>query len=120
VKVVFLADECVSNQTVIFLEKLGCNVTKVQDIGLEGKEDEVIFKYAQERNITLVTYDRGFGNIRKYAPSSHNGIIVIKVYNLASLKNCHEVLKKLLEKEKRFKGTLFVVNEKKYRKREKP
>jgi len=105
VKLVFLVDECVSNQTVIFLEKLGCNVTKVQNIGLEGKEDEIILKYAQERNLTLVTYDRGFGNIRKYPPSTHSGIIIIKV---------------LLEKEKRFKETLFVVDEKKYRKREKP
>jgi len=120
VKLVFLVDECVSNQTVIFLEKLGCNVTKVQNIGLEGKEDEIILKYAQERNLTLVTYDRGFGNIRKYPPSTHSGIIIIKVYNLTSLENCHKVLEKLLEKEKRFKETLFVVDEKKYRKREKP
>jgi len=57
VKLVFLVDQCVSNQTVIFLEKLGHNVIKVQDVGLQGEEDEVIFKYAQEKSMTLVTYN---------------------------------------------------------------
>jgi len=116
-RLTFLIDECVSNQTVIFLQKIGYNVDKVQNLGLKEAEDKTIFKHAQKRKATLVTYDRGFGDIRRYPPSTHNGIIVIRAYDLKSIKKCHEVLKSLLEKEREFERTLFVVDERKYRKR---
>jgi len=36
------------------------------------------------------------------------------------MKKCHKVLKDLLKREKDFKATLFIIDEKKYRKRKKP
>ena len=69
--VLFLADECTFAQTVRQMEALGCDVRRVQDVGLSGAPDAVVFRRAQETNSVLVTTDRGFGDIRTYPPSSH-------------------------------------------------
>ncbi len=113
----FLVDECVSLQTARFIESLGLSVGSVYDLGRSGVSDSEIFKIAQDEKFVLVTYDRGFGDVRIYPPHSHNGIIILRVYDSKSLQKCHEVLKKLLKEESEFKGTLFVVDESKYRKR---
>ena len=104
--VLFLVDECVSYQTLLLLKELGYTAT--------------IFKVAQEKKAVLVTYDKGFANIKTCPPSKHNGVILLRVSNLLSLKKCNEVLRILLSRESSFKGTLFVVTEQKYRKRTKP
>lgn len=116
----FLIDECVSKQTTFVIEKLGYSVYEAESVGLRGAKDDVIFKIAQEKKAVLVTYDKGFGDIREYPPSDHNGIILIRVHDFISLKKCNEVLEILLKMEEKFKGTLFVVDGEKYRKRTKP
>lgn len=113
----FLIDECVSMQTQILIERLGFNVENVKDLGLKGASDKDVFRLAQETGKILVTNDRGFGDVRKYPPSSHKGVIVIKAHDLKSLLNCHRTLESLLATEHEFKGILFVVNENKYRKK---
>ena len=113
----FLVDECVSFQTAQLIKSLGFSVESIRELGKCGIKDEEIFKTAQERNSILVTYDRGFGDITKYRPYSHNGIIVIKAYDLRSLDQCHMVLEELLRAETEFEGALFIVDRNKYRKR---
>ena len=116
----FLIDECVSKQTKILIEQLGFNIESLMNLGLKGAKDKEIFDAANKNKMVLVTNDKGFGDIRRYQPSSHNGVIIIKAYDLRSLSNCHSVLNVLMATEREFKGTLFIVNEKKYRKRKKP
>ena len=67
--------------------------------------------------MVLITYDLGFGNIFKYLPSSHHGVIVMRVSDLTSIIKGNRVLKALLNREKSFEKTLFIVNSIKYRKR---
>jgi predicted nuclease of predicted toxin-antitoxin system len=117
---VFFIDECVSIQTEKFLRNLKYKTVTVKDHNLSGASDKKIFNLAKKEGCILVTYDRGFGNIIKYPPSSHNGIILLKVKNKSSMERCHKVLKNLLNREKDFKSTLFVIDENKYRKRKKP
>lgn len=113
----FLIDECVSFQTAQFIKSLGFPAESIKELGKRGIKDEEVFKVTQERKSTLVTYDRGFGNITKYPLYSHHGIIVIKAYDSESLEQCHMVLEKLLQAETEFEETLFVVDRNKYRKR---
>lgn len=113
----FLIDECVSLQTTQLIKSLGFPVEIIQELGKCGIKDEEVFKIAQQRKSTLVTYDGGFGDITRYRPYSHNGIIVIKTHGSKSLEQCHMVLEKLLEAETEFQGTLVVVDRNKYRKR---
>jgi predicted nuclease of predicted toxin-antitoxin system len=78
-QVTFLADECTFTRTVRRMKRLGWEVERVQNLGLEGAPDEEVFRTAQDRGAVLVTTDKGFGDVRSYPPSSHRGVIVLKV-----------------------------------------
>ncbi len=116
--VTYLADECVSMQTVDLVRASGMSVLTIKELGLRATVDEDIFRIAQEKHWVLITTDKGFGNIRTYPSSSHAGIIVIRAHDLKSLQDCHTVLKELLQREPKFKGILFIVDPRKYRKRQ--
>ena len=103
------------------MRDLGCAVNRVQDLGMAGASDATVFQKAQENEAVLVTTDRGFGDVRAYPPSSHRGIIVLKVTTEPEqIQAVHRTLRHLLETEESFEGTLFVVDAHKYRKRKKP
>jgi predicted nuclease of predicted toxin-antitoxin system len=113
----FLVDECVSFQTYRLISASGFPVKTVLDITHSGATDREIFKIAKSKSFVIVTLDRGFGDVRTYPPNSHSGIIVLKAYDLNSLQKCHTVLEMLLKVESEFKGTLFIVDGNKYRKK---
>lgn len=120
-EVKFLADECTFVQTVRLVRDLGFEIQRIQELGMTGVEDDEVFKKAQNLEAVLLTNDKGFGDIRQYPPSSHYGVIVLKmVPDPARIQEIHEVLKRLLEKEEQFQGTLFMVDTRKYRIRRKP
>ena len=114
---VFLIDECVSAQTMDLIRSLGFAVETIQNLSKHGITDEEVMKLAQDKRATLVTYDRGFGDLARYAPASHSGIIVIRTQNAETLRRCHQVLQALLRAETHLEQTLFVVDHNKYRKR---
>lgn len=117
----FLADECTFTQTVRMMRAAGCMVHRVQDLGMAGAPDAEVYQTALNKEAVLVTTDRGFGDIRSYPPSSHHGIIVLNVSpNPEQVRAVHRTLTMLLQTETSFAGTLFVVDEKKYRKRKQP
>jgi predicted nuclease of predicted toxin-antitoxin system len=115
--IAFLLDECVSFQTYRLISALGFTVKTVLDITRSGVTDSELFRIAQSQTLVIVTLDRGFGDVRIYPPNSHNGIIVLKAYDLNSLQKCHTVLEMLLKVESEFKGNLFIVDGNKYRKK---
>jgi predicted nuclease of predicted toxin-antitoxin system len=97
---------------------LGFDVERIQDSGLTGAADSVVFGRAQATESVLVTNDKGFGNTAAYPPSSHHGVIVLKVRaDPESVRRVHGVLRILLESETEYEGTLFIVDGNKYRKR---
>lgn len=117
----FLADECTFTRTVRIMREIGCDATRVQDLGMSGASDADVFQKAQDTEAVLVTTDRGFGDIRAYPPSSHHGIILLKVVpDPEQVRAVHRTLETLLESETTFEGTLFVVDGQKYRKRTTP
>lgn len=99
------------------MKDLGCEVQRIQEIGMAGACDLVVFRKAQEMGAVLVTNDRGFGDIRNFTPSSHYGVIVLKMLpEPGAVQAVHCVLRELLEEEEKFKGILFTVDTHKYRK----
>lgn len=69
----------------------------------------------------MATTDGGVGDIRAYPPSSHHGIILLKVVpDPEQVRAVHRTLETLLTSETNFEGTLFVVDAQKYRKRTTP
>jgi predicted nuclease of predicted toxin-antitoxin system len=117
----FLADECTFTQTVLLMRENGCDVKRVQDLGMSGSSDPAVFQTAQEIEAVLVTTDRGFGDVRAYPPSSHRGMIVLKMSpDPKQVQAVHRTLQTLLETEDTFEGTLFIADAQKYRKRTSP
>ncbi len=101
--------------------KLKFTVVRAQDIGMAGTNDQIIFEKAQELRAILITNDHGFSDIRQYPPSTHYGIIVLKMMpDPSNVNRVHTALTKLLSRETNFQNTLFIVDVNKYRKRSKP
>ena len=117
----FLADECIFSVTVGFLRNKGWDVTTINEIGLQGAKDTLVLKKAQEMEVVLLTRDMDFADIRRFKPSAHCGVIVLKMrYNKSY--QVHAVLYKMLQEleDDEFAGTLFVLDHSKWRKRKTP
>ncbi len=117
----FFADECTFGLTVHLLRNKGFSVVRAQELGMTGASDPEIYDKAQELNAVLITNDQGFSDIRKYPPSTHSGMIVLKMSpHPLVVQEVHKVLEVLFERENLLKGTLFIVDRTKYRKRMTP
>ena len=78
-KLSFLADECLPELIIVLLKQWGYSLRKVREIGLQGAKDPQIFEVIQEKNRSLLTTDKDFGDIRTYIPSTHPGIIILRL-----------------------------------------
>ena len=74
-----LVDEDMPRPTAALLKSLDIDALDVRDVGLRGSPDAEVFAYAQEHEMILISRDKEFANILKYPPSSHCGIILIKL-----------------------------------------
>jgi len=53
-----------------------CSTVSEQDLG--GTKDPALWRIVQQHEQFLVTADKGFGDLRKYPPGSHGGILVLR------------------------------------------
>jgi predicted nuclease of predicted toxin-antitoxin system len=116
----FLADECTFAPTVEFLRNEGWKVVTVREVGLRGAKDPEVLSKARKMGAVLLTRDSDFGDIRRFPPADHCGVIVLKMTSRTS-DEVHAVLRKMLKevKEGEFAGTLFIVDRNKWRRRRK-
>jgi len=70
-----LIDENMPRPLAPTLRGAGYDVEDARDVGLRGHPDSDVWAYAQAHSQTIITYDKGFGDIRIY-PKPHAGIIV--------------------------------------------
>ena len=61
------------------VEAFGHDVDTVVDEGLGGESDARVLAEAGRAGRFLMTLDRGFGDVRRYPPGSHQGIAVLRV-----------------------------------------
>ena len=61
------------------LVSLGHDVNTVDDEGLAGEPDESVWFAAQQNGRFLITQDLDFSDIRKFAPGSHHGILLLRL-----------------------------------------
>jgi predicted nuclease of predicted toxin-antitoxin system len=74
----FLVDENLPRSLASDLVALGHFAEHVYDIGIGGAKDPAVFAYAQSQQLTILTGDKDFSNIRVYTPP-HAGIIVVEI-----------------------------------------
>ena len=75
----FLADECVNTDVVLSLREAGVDVLTVGEVGLIGSDDDIIFRFACEKKRTLLSFDRGFGDIFRFNINKSFGVIIVMV-----------------------------------------
>lgn len=56
----------------------GHDADTVIDEGLDGQPDPVVVAAATDAGRVLVTLDRGIGDLRRYPPGSHAGVLVLR------------------------------------------
>jgi predicted nuclease of predicted toxin-antitoxin system len=77
----FVIDEDIARSTGNLLADAGHEIIDIRDQGLRGAEDERIFRFAQSKKAILLTGDIGFGNLIKFPPGSHHGILIVHFPN---------------------------------------
>ena|SRR3989338_1739660 len=117
-KIQFVADECVSDKTIKFLQLLGYKVESVWDLNLRGASNGTLLNRAIKDNKVFITKDLDFCNIILYPPSLHHGVIVLKT-SPETEDAVRTILKDLLLKlnPTEYDKTLIVVDHNKYRMR---
>ena len=72
-------DENLPGRAGPILTAAGYDVDSVEDEGLAGADDPTVSEAATADGRLVITMDRGFGDIQRYPPGSHAGILVLRV-----------------------------------------
>lgn len=94
----FLIDEDMPRSTAPALLDAGYDVADVRDVGLSGRTDHDVFRYAQTANATIISRDLDFANILSFPLGTHHGILVVRLPNEVHPRQVNaEVLRALTE-----------------------
>jgi len=74
-------DENLPAQLAIALRSLGHDVHILRDEQLTGHADDEIWDAAQKDSRFLITQDLDFSDVRKFAPGTHHGILLIRLHS---------------------------------------
>jgi predicted nuclease of predicted toxin-antitoxin system len=72
-------DENVSSLALEPLRLLGHDVDSVIEEQLAGAEDSAVWAAAQHEQRLLVTSDLDFSDVRKFAPGTHHGLVLLRL-----------------------------------------
>ena len=75
----FKIDENLPEELAQLLRDAGWDAVTIVDEELGGSDDPEIRDVCDAEGRILVTFDRGFSNIRAYAPDEHPGFIVFRL-----------------------------------------
>jgi len=71
-------DEDLPHAVAHLLRDAGYECGTVRDQALGGVKDPDLWRVVQRHGQFLVTADKGFGDLRKYPPGSHAGVLVLR------------------------------------------
>ncbi len=112
----FKVDENLPEELSQLFREAGWDATSVVEQQLGGADDPRIEEICDAENRILVTFDRGFGNIRAYVPQEHPGFIVFRLRSQDKphvLNVSARVMAALRERE--LKNQLWIVEESRIR-----
>jgi predicted nuclease of predicted toxin-antitoxin system len=75
------------------LKSLGHNVHTTLEEGLAGKPDATVWAAAQREARFLITQDLDFSDLRRFAPGSHHGILLVRLHSPDWRNLCERVAK---------------------------
>jgi predicted nuclease of predicted toxin-antitoxin system len=109
-------DENLPLRLAVALRELGHEVHTLFDELLAGQSDKDIWEATQKESRFLVTQDLDFSDLRKFAPGSHEGILLVRLRS-PSRKDLVERIAELFQKENTdgWAGCFVVATERKIR-----
>ncbi len=72
-------DENMPAGLVQVLLKLGHHVDTVPQEGLTSASDDLIWQAAQDSQRFLITQDLDFSDVRRFAPGTHHGVLLVRL-----------------------------------------
>lgn len=81
----FKLDENVGRRGVELLRSAGHDVVTVRDQGLQGADDEAVFKVCCAEGRALITLDHDFGQVMRFPPEVSHGLVILELPSRASL-----------------------------------
>ena len=72
-------DENIAESAAPRLAALGFDVDTALGEGLGGKSDPEVWAAAQREGRFLVTHDLDFSDVRKFAPGTHHGLLLVRL-----------------------------------------
>ncbi len=109
-------DENLPFRLVTLLKNLGHEAHTVHEERLVGHQDREIWEAAQKESSFLITQDLDFSDLRRFAPGSHHGILLIRLHS-PNRRNLVGRINELLQKEDvaEWAGCFVVATERKIR-----
>lgn len=92
----FLLDANLSRSLAGRIVALGHDAVDVRDVGLRSASDDEIAAHARWHELTLITRDFDFADVRNYPPADYAGLIVVDVPNEMSVDAVDGVIEALL------------------------
>ena len=108
----FLLDANMPRSSGSLLRELSHEVEDVRDVLPIGADDATVASYAIARQLTLITRDFDFADIRNYPPKDYAGIIVLELPDDAVAAQVNQVLRSFVSKPDllaRLTGRLAIV-----------
>jgi len=95
----FLIDADLPHSLTVIIEGFGHDALHVRDVGLGGAPDDEIAAYARSRDLTILTGDFDFGDLRNYPPADYPGIVILVIPQTAGLATIQRLTLELLQAE---------------------
>jgi predicted nuclease of predicted toxin-antitoxin system len=74
-------DENLPARLAAVLENLGHDVDTIADENLSGKSDGEVWDATQQETRFLITQDLDFSDVRRFAPGTHCGILLVRLHS---------------------------------------
>jgi predicted nuclease of predicted toxin-antitoxin system len=109
-------DENLPFRLATLLKNIGHDVHTVHDERLVGRADGEIWEAAQKESRFLITQDLDFSDLRRFAPGSHHGILLVRLRS-PNRRDLTDRIGELFQKENvnEWAGSFVVATERKIR-----
>ena len=77
----FLADMPISPRTVSYLNRIGHEAVRLNELGMEKSEDEEIIAYGRSQNMVILTMDLDFGGILAFSGATKPSVMTFRLEN---------------------------------------
>jgi len=104
-------DENIGHSGVEFLRNAGHDVETAIEEGLQGASDLLVFRTCSRENRVLLTLDRGFGEVLRFPPQKHSGVVILNVGPSFTVSGLIKRLNEFLDAAKTnpIEGALWVI-----------